>query len=286
MKNTKFKHGANWRIGMTPRKANRAGIILIVIFTISYFILFQNVIPSQSEKAIQFFSSHKDRPSPQKPSEFSIKLTLCENQVYAETKFSFVSMLSGNLRLYAISAIKLGSSIRRWSSLDMVMMEIKERPLDPEIRSQLQSAGWKVCIVPAIDSPPTKEKNPYLDALMYSKLNAWGLDQYDAIVAIDSDMLVVGNPAPLFEFHLPRMQAANRTIGAARDRPRSSCSLVSWATAPYNAGLLLFRPDTATLDRLRRAIIEVPHDVGSAEQVQLNQNYGICEPPLDLVHTL
>lgn len=251
---------------MSLRKASRAGIFAVTMMMCSYLILFPKSISSQSEKAVEFFLSRKERPA-LKTIEFSKQLTLCENEVFAETRFAFVSMLSGHLRLYAISAIKLGTSIRRWSGLDLVMMEIKERPLGPEIRSHLLAAGWKICTVPAIDSPPTQEKNPYLEALMYSKLNAWGLVQYEAIVAIDSDMLVVGDPTPLFEYHLPRMLAANRTIGAARDRPRGRCSLVSWSTAPFNAGLLLVRPSANTLAQLRRAVLDVPHDVGSAEQV-------------------
>ena len=249
----------------SPHKAARFGVVAIALVPFSCIYLFQNMIESQSEKAIEFFSRYTVSVK-RVQSNFSKPLSLCENEVFAETNFSFVSMLSGNMKLYAISAIKLGVSIRRWSNQDMIMMEIRERPLSSEIRSHLQAVGWKICVVPAIASPPTTDTNPYLDALMYSKLNAWGLDQYTAIVVIDSDMLVVGDPSPLFDHHLPHMLAENRTLGAARDSPRAPCAMVSWKAAPFNAGLLLIQPAAATLRRLRRAVQLVPHDLASAEQ--------------------
>ena len=252
---------------VTPLKAARLGLIAIFLLLFGGILVLQTVTKGH-DRVLEFFSGNG--PPPLEPgSHRSARISMCENEVYTETKYAFVSMLSGNLQLYAISAAKLGASIRRWSPLDMVMIEIKERPLDAEVRSHLQSVGWKICLVPAIPNPPSPKSNPYLDALMYTKLSVWGLVEYDAVAAIDSDMLVVNDPSPLFAHHLPLMRAANRSLAAARDRPLGSCILVSWRSAPFNAGLLLLRPDLAALAALRHAVDHVPHDLESAEQVPL-----------------
>mmetsp|Transcript_88190 Transcript_88190/g.234492 ORF Transcript_88190/g.234492 Transcript_88190/m.234492 type:complete len:341 (+) Transcript_88190:86-1108(+) len=209
-------------------------------------------------------------------------ISICNDKVVASTPFAFVSMLSGNIRLYSLSAAKLGISIRRFSDQDLIMLEILERPLESETRELLHASHWQICAVSSVPNPPQAPANKYLDALMYTKLRAFGLEAYEAIAIVDSDTLVVGDPSPLFDVHVPNMVYGNYTVAAVRDHPIGSCIMVSWKAALFNAGVLLVRPSLAEMERLVAAVAAVPHDFDAAEQALLNVVYPFPEKVLEL----
>jgi hypothetical protein len=194
------------------------------------------------------------------------------NPVTATTKFAVVSMLSvphnhQNEKGYFHGAAKLGVSIRRFSSLDMIMLAVD---LGNEAPKLIQNAGWKWCSVPVIHGPNNGVKNRFIDSFMYSKLWAWSLVEYDAVFYIDADAIVLSDFSQIFTKHFPAMKARGVEIAMARDSPQESTNTcTSWRSRSYsefNAGVLIIIPSTETYSSLVDAIDTLPHDSGYAEQ--------------------
>jgi glycogenin glucosyltransferase len=158
--------------------------------------------------------------------------------------------------------------------MDLIMMMVdgSEVAAQNTAISELTAAGWNIiCTVPAIEHPNLSvPRGRFHEAKLYSKLNAWALTEYEAILFVDSDTLIIRSPAPLFTFHLPAMKRSNATFAAVRDRPAR-------LSHGFNAGVFLLildknRGDTAFLE-IRDKITSVAHDETQAEQGLLNAIY-------------
>lgn len=192
----------------------------------------------------------------------------------ASTRFAVAALLTrDDSDMYTLAAIKLGLSLRWWfppEQLDLVVMVTDSFGISQahdfastRIRL-LQGAGWNVfCQIPVVESPPSVPGSRFHDSRVYSRLNVWGLTEYDAVLSLDLDTLVVRDPSPLFTHHVPAMLAANQTLGAARDRP-------AHMSDSFNAGVLLVIPNEAVLTSLMAGVATVQHDVDYAEQGYLN----------------
>ena len=203
--------------------------------------------------------------------------------LHATTRFAVVSMLtSDSSRFYTLSAIKLAKSLRWWfppEKMDLLMMVTDGFGITTNIDSdiffsfmELEKAGWNIiCKVPVIEHPNVVNSNRFHDIKVYSKLNAWALTEYDAILYLDSDTLVIRNPESLFTDHLPAMKHDGMMLGAAIDRP------LYWSQGRFNAGVLLLAPtltnQSLTFTEIVESIVSVPHDVNWAEQGLLNVLY-------------
>lgn len=202
------------------------------------------------------------------------------SSIHATTRFAIVSMLTSDTsRFYTLSAIKLAKSLRWWFSpeqMDLVMMVTDGFGISTNIDSdffftvmELEIAGWNIiCKVPVIEPPSSNENNRFREIKIYSKLNIWALTEYDAILFLDSDTLVIRDLDRLFTTHLPRMKSAGMVFGAVRDRPVSM-------SHGFNAGVLLILPNASGnnsmgFSALVSSITSVPHDKGWAEQGLLN----------------
>ena len=191
-----------------------------------------------------------------------VSLHHCKN-VLAFNKaqqYAVVSLLTMGLTHYVQSAVKLAKSLRFWKiKADLIMLVI-EMP-SANYRKDLEDTGWNICHVPVIEGNTTVS-SVFLQTKMYSKLNAWALIEYDAILYVDSDTLVIRDPSPLFHTHLPAMEKAGLTLGAAWDRPQPAKN--------FNAGVLLLIPSISTFRQLQSSILTVPHNPYMAEQALLN----------------
>jgi hypothetical protein len=198
----------------------------------------------------------------------------CTNRVHATTKYAIVSLLSmDEQHFYTQSAIKLARSVRWWLSSEQVDLLMMATVMPLDIDAALQRAGWKICLVPVLEhahNTTLTTYNRFFEAKLYSKLNMWALSEYEGILYLDSDTLVIRDPSQLFTHHLPKMQMAGKTLGAVRDRPEIISKY-------FNAGVLLLSQDAKSLNpfgRLTRGISQVPHDESQAEQGLLNVIYG------------
>ena len=202
--------------------------------------------------------------------------------VYPRTEFAVMSMLSHSFHLYGVSAMKLATTVRRFTNADLIMLLVetkernaKETAITRRQKAQLERSGWKTCTVPAIGGPPqTRERNRFLDALLYTKFTAWKFTEYEGVLFLDSDTLVVGDITPAFLDIAPLMRRTNKSLAAARDRPADATCRLGGAWNFFNAGVLLLIPDTQTFRALEHSIHHVAHDARYAEQDLLNVLYG------------
>ena len=201
----------------------------------------------------------------------------CAGAVVARTRFAIVSLLTEDASsLYTQSAIKLARSIRRWHSsdhLDLVMMitdgfgitQQKPFVLHHDI-DRLQAAGWSVvCRVPIIEHPAPSRESRFHTAKLYSKLNLWGLQEYDALLYMDVDTLMLRECSRVFTVHYPAMLRSNHELAAVRDRP-------AVLERNFNAGVLLVIPRRPVHNLIAR-INDTHHEKSWAEQGLLNVLY-------------
>lgn len=205
------------------------------------------------------------------------KIAHCINHALAKTRFAMVSLLTTDVSaLYTQSAVKLAKSVRAWftaDQLDLVLMltdgfgVANERPVDFIFDTdQLYKAGWSiVCHVPVINHPRAPADSRFHVAKLYSKLNVWGLREYDALLYMDLDTLMIRESSRLFTKHYPDMLQNGFEVGAVRDRP-------SIYEHNFNAGVLMIIP-RRPLDELVADIQHVAHPLSWAEQGLLNALY-------------
>ena len=230
-------------------------------------------------------------------SEYSVfpvrqrRIGLCGGAL-AGTEFAFVAMLSCLteqvcflmcFERYVKGAIVLARSMRRVTNMDMVLLvtgEAKDQ-MSAETLSSLTGEGWIICPVDAIESPVyTPTPNRFLLGLTYTKLAAWRLVEYSAVVMLDLDMMVMRDPTDVFTKTLPKMIATGKTFGAVVDRPGPGALISSkcgtqWTNKPlFNSGTMLIIPSEITFDWLVKTSRVVPHDMTTGDQGYLNAIYN------------
>lgn len=167
---------------------------------------------------------------------------------YAKTRYAIVSLItSDNMHWYFTSALKLARSARWWfppDQMDLLLMVTEGfgitqqdvSTLHQEI-GMLREAGWNIiCRISVIEQPGPPVNSRFHDARVYSKLNIWAFTEYDAVLFLDSDTLIIRDPVKLFSQHLPAMRKAGYVLGAARDRPGP-------LNPVFNTGVLLLRTE-------------------------------------------
>jgi len=105
--------------------------------------------------------------------------------------------------VYVCGAIALAQSIRQsGSTKDMILLH------DDSITNisliGLSLAGWKLRRVERIRSPFSKKRS--YNEWNYSKLRVWQVTDYDKLVFIDADFIIVKNIDYLFSY--PQLSAA------------------------------------------------------------------------------
>lgn len=199
------------------------------------------------------------------------------HETYGYTDFAFVSMITseGNegmigMPLYVKSAAKLGASIKQWTNIDTVMMVFGSTMLSGEHHTILTQAGWIMCYMSSIENPSSGASSRFLSTKMYSKLNVWSLAEYEAVVMVDSDMLCVRDPVPLFTDVYQHMKQFGYQVAAAEDVPKTRTFKCNYEISKFNAGLLVLHPNVTLLMSLKDAIHTLPHQHEQAEQGFLN----------------
>ena len=262
----------------------RAGCCLVVGVWAGYWIVMNR--PFQ-ERARFPHSKYTHFPPRARP----VPIAACAG-ASAATEFAFVSLLStlwervcflDCFERYVKGAIVLARSIRRVTNLDMVLLVAGEarHQMSHTTRDSLVREGWILCAVDAIGGPVSAPaSNRFILGLLYTKLTAWKLVEYTAVMTLDLDMLVMRDPTDIFTVQLPVMLAENKTLGAVIDRPgpgavQSSKCGVQWTDAPvFNGGSLLIVPSMRTFHALVDGIRATPHDASLAEQGYLNSVYN------------
>ena len=183
--------------------------------------------------------SHKiDRPNGESAQAQGKRL--CRNQDFLPiNKLSAWTMLTDGAN-YVTGAEKLGRSILKHTTapVDLVVMELENKPLSEEAWVRLQSVGWQRCVVERI-APLDESQTFGRFRDQFTKLHAWGMVMYDQLLYLDSDTLVIGSLDDLLNGYL-----FTKKIGVARDYGSGE-----WRQT-FNMGVFLIRPDSVEYSRL------------------------------------
>ncbi|XP_074581063.1 putative UDP-glucuronate:xylan alpha-glucuronosyltransferase 3 [Curcuma longa] len=148
---------------------------------------------------------------------------------------------------YACGAIAAARSIRASGSVRDLVVLVDEGVTDHDRRG-LEAAGWKVKTMQRIRNP--KAKRGTYNEWNYSKFRLWQLTDYDRVVFIDSDLLILRNID--FLFALPEVSAAANNADI------------------FNSGLMVLEPSNCTFQLLMDRIQEITSYNGG-DQGYLNE---------------
>ncbi|XP_031407194.1 UDP-glucuronate:xylan alpha-glucuronosyltransferase 2 isoform X1 [Punica granatum] len=128
---------------------------------------------------------------------------------------------------YVCGAITLAQSlIKTGTKRDLVLLI--DKSISEAKREALALAGWKIRMIKRIRNPKS-EKNTY-NEYNYSKFRLWQLTDYDKVIFIDADIIVLRNLDLLFYF--PQMSAIGND---------------NWI---FNSGIMVIEPSNCTFKTL------------------------------------
>lgn len=135
---------------------------------------------------------------------------------------------------YVCGAIAAAQSIRMSGSTRDLVILVDETISDYH-RTGLEMAGWQVRTIKRIRNPKA-EKNAY-NEWNYSKFRLWQLTDYDKIIFIDADLVILRNID--FLFGMPEISATgnNGTL--------------------FNSGVMVIEPSNSTFELLMDHINEI-----------------------------
>ncbi|KAK8457750.1 hypothetical protein SEVIR_3G240600v4 [Setaria viridis] len=148
---------------------------------------------------------------------------------------------------YVCGAISAAQSIRQAGSTRDLVILVDETISDHHRRG-LEAAGWKVRIIQRIRNP--KATRDAYNEWNYSKFRLWQLTDYDKIIFIDADLLILRNVD--FLFAMPEITATgnNATL--------------------FNSGVMVIEPSNCTFQLLMDHINEITSYNGG-DQGYLNE---------------
>ncbi|KAM6563524.1 hypothetical protein CsatB_023522 [Cannabis sativa] len=149
--------------------------------------------------------------------------------------------------VYVCGAIAAAQSIRMsGSTRDLVILV--DESISGYHRSGLEAAGWKIKTIQRIRNPKA-EKDAY-NEWNYSKFRLWQLTEYDKIIFIDADLLILKNID--FLFRMPEISATgnNGTL--------------------FNSGVMVIEPSNCTFNLLMDHINEI-ESYNGGDQGYLNE---------------
>lgn len=189
-------------------------------------------------------------------------------------KFAYVITLWGATREYLLGALVLGHSIRRTKTPhQLVCLHTEDVPL-PALT--LLNKVWDCRLVDHVEAVTSLGWGDQQDARfekVFTKLRGLGLIEFEKILMMDIDLLVMGNIDNLFQLPAP---AALRRGMNERGRwqykhgdPMDGRSFFSGAMpgknhswgqgTGINAGVMLWRPSLEVLDHMLQELVEPAH---------------------------
>ncbi|KAL2906767.1 UDP-glucuronate:xylan alpha-glucuronosyltransferase 1 [Bienertia sinuspersici] len=148
---------------------------------------------------------------------------------------------------YVCGAIAAAQSIRMaGSTRDLVILV--DKSISTYHRSGLEAAGWKIRTIKRIRNPKA-EKHAY-NEWNYSKFRLWQLTDYDKVIFIDADLIILRNID--FLFSMPEISATGND-----------------ATL-FNSGVMVIEPSNCTFNLLMDYINEI-ESYNGGDQGYLNE---------------
>ncbi|WVY93130.1 hypothetical protein V8G54_032218 [Vigna mungo] len=167
---------------------------------------------------------------------------------FSVPKVAYVSVLHSS-EAYVCGAIALAQSILRANTTfpnDLLLLV--DKSIGPKSITGLKAAGWKIQRIKRILSPFAK-RGAY-NKWNYSKLRIWELTNYDKIIYIDSDLVLLKNLDHLFVY--PQLSAApNHKV-------------------LFNSGLMVIEPSQCMFQQMMNKTFKV-RSYNGGEQGFLNE---------------
>ena len=126
---------------------------------------------------------------------------------------AIITMLTTITEEYLALVLVLGYSISKYSdvtcAIDRIVLITQDQIVSSNTRVCLELAGWTIRMVPAIHPPDsvnerTVKHQRFLKC--FSKLHAFNMTQYRAVLFLDADAMVCGHIMHLFNKYALRMQ--------------------------------------------------------------------------------
>ncbi|KAJ4964821.1 hypothetical protein NE237_016670 [Protea cynaroides] len=179
--------------------------------------------------------------------ELAVPLKAKEH-VYTETthREAYATILH-SAHVYVCGAIAAAQSIRMvGSTRDLVILV--DDTISEHHRGGLEAAGWKIRIIQRIRNP--KAEPEAYNEWNYSKFRLWQLTDYDKVIFIDADLLILRNID--FLFGMPEITAIgnNATL--------------------FNSGVMVIEPSNCTFNLLMDHINEI-ESYNGGDQGYLNE---------------
>lgn len=192
----------------------------------------------------------------------------CMNQDFKPTsKYSVWTLLNDNMD-YTTGAVKIGTGVKRYTKtkLDLVVMELKAKPLGEEHWEILSAVGYKRCVVESIPAPPRVKTRPSLKE-KFAVLHLWAMEIYDTVLFIDADTLVQNSLDKLLH-----MDLQGKSLGVTT--ALKAFQMKKWSLA-FNSGVMLLHPSLKEYDRLMTLLnkIDFKFEYFMSDQGFLNEVY-------------
>lgn len=179
--------------------------------------------------------------------ELSVPLNAKDYRYLGNPKREAYATILHSAQVYVCGAITAAQSIRMsGSTRDLVILV--DNTISDYHREGLEAAGWIVHTIERIRNPKA-EKDAY-NEYNYSKFRLWQLTNYDKIIFIDADLLILRNIDFLFE--MPEITAIgnNATL--------------------FNSGVMVIEPSNCTFKLLMDHISEI-ESYNGGDQGYLNE---------------
>lgn len=166
--------------------------------------------------------------------ELAVPLKAKENFYSERPQREAYATILHSAQMYVCGAITAAQSIRMaGSTRDLVILV--DETISEYHRGGLEAAGWKIHTIQRIRNP--KAEPEAYNEWNYSKFRLWQLTDYDKIIFIDADLLILRNIDFLFE--MPEISAIgnNATL--------------------FNSGVMVVEPSNCTFQLLMDHINEI-----------------------------
>ena len=211
-------------------------------------------------------SSNNNNSSKSKPKSKRLNSTHhCLNEdFHPKNTVGVWTMLNDNMD-YVKGAAKLGLGVRAKTKtpLDLIVLELKSKPLGEDMWKILRPAGYIKCSVNSIQAPA---KTRWDLAEKFAVLHVWAMTIYETIVFLDADTFVQNSIDDLIH-----MDLKGKSLGVTKDIREKK-----WVDT-FNSGVMLIHPNKIEYKRL----VDLLHsglkfDFIMSDQGMINSFKSVC----------
>ncbi|CAF0879724.1 unnamed protein product [Didymodactylos carnosus] len=179
---------------------------------------------------------------------------------------------------YVLGALILGYSIRKYHPNHLMYMMYLDDKIKNNTLMALKEVGWLVLPVARIEPPLKGTHKRFID--QFTKLTLWSFTQYDSIIYLDSDTVVMNDISHLHHL-VSNPFRTGFEFAAATD---------NWFGTyiyKFNAGVIVLHPSKLVYNELMR-VYNIPDNYNPimAEQEFLNQYFRLRYLELPTIYNM